>query len=272
MNDLHIGGLRKTAIVVRRSAVVGVQDMRAFFTWRSWLFGWVLRVVFQVLFFTLVGRYLGSPAATRYLLVGSAAVIVVLETMTVVTATAVDRFFGILPLLVASPGDYHLVYLARNVNTIVTGVTTSTISLLAGALVVGVDLSLPRVLLAVLLLAVGAVTTYLFGGCLGALVAKAARARWAAFNVGYLSLMACCGFVVPSGFWPLPVRVLAEGLPFTHVLRAIRGTLDGRPAGMVLGQLGLELVVGVGWFVAGRFAFRATVRLARRDGTIDLAG
>src|SRR6266699_4551013 len=113
---------RNTGYLVRASAVVGVADFRAFYTWRTWLLGWLLRIIFQVLFFAMLGRYIGRPDVVAFLVVGGAAAVAVLETMTIVLFTAFDRMFGMQPLLVAAPADYFVVVLARNIfNCLITG-------------------------------------------------------------------------------------------------------------------------------------------------------
>lgn len=260
------------SVLLRASFLVGLEDLRAFYTWKTWTFGWLLRVLFQVLFFTLIGRYLGVPDTVRYLLVGSASAIAVLESMTIVLHTAFDRAQGALPLFVSSPGDYFVMLVARNFIVVVTGTFTALIALPVCALVVGVPLPYPAAFAAIPLIAAGATSVYLFGVFLSALMAKLTVGRWVVLNLGYLGLTAVCGFVVPVGFWPAPLTWLAQVLPFTHALQALRGLLtDGVSIEHVLAQGALELIVAACWFVVGRLAFRASIELARRDGSIDLA-
>jgi ABC-2 type transport system permease protein len=265
-------GTSNIRYLIKASGVVGVADFRFLYTWRTWLVGWLLRVIFQVLFFAMLGRYIGRPAVVAFLVSGGAVAVAVLETMTIVIFTAFDRMFGMLPLLVSAPADYFIVVLARNVfNCIITGTCTSTIALFTCASVMRVPVRYPAALLAIPLIALGAASTYLFGVFLSALIAKVRTGRWVAFNLGYLGLTALCGFLIPVGFWPRPLPALAQLLPFTHALRAIRGlVLGGLPATTIAGELGLELIVAIGWFVLAGAAFRASIERARRDGSIDL--
>lgn len=264
-------GTPRTVAVVRHSVIVGIEELRGDYTIQSWLFGWMLRVVFQVLFFALAGRYIGSPDVVTFLLVGSACAVAVLEALVVVMVTAADRSAGLLPLLVATPGNYFVCYLARNVNYILTGTVTATVSMFLGAAILRVPFPFPEALLIVPIIALGGATTYLFGGLLGAIVAKTVQGRWLLLNVGYLTLTALCGFIVPVGFWPRPFTLLAEVLPFTHALRAVRGVLGEASAGSILAQCGLEALVAVGWFVLARLTFAAAIEGARRDGSIELS-
>ncbi len=260
-------------LLVKASAAVGIADLKAFYTWRTWLFGWLLRVLFQVLFYALLGRYVGGRGPEAFLLVGGCAAVAVLEAMTIVLFSSFDRMFGMLPLLVAAPGDYFLVLLFRNINVIASGTVTSSVALFVCSAVMRVSLPYPVALIAIPILALGGCSTYLFGVFLSALLAKRVTGRWLFLNVSYMGLSALCGFLIPVGFWPAPFTWIAEVLPFTHALRALRGLLlYGMPASQVLGNVALEALVAVGWFVVARIAFRASLALARRDGSIDLAG
>lgn len=266
-----MNNMRNLSILVRSSAIIGIIDLKAFYTLRTWAFGWLMRVIFQVLFFTLIGVYVGSPHTTRFLLIGSAAAIAVLEAMTIVLHTAMDRWLGTLPLLVASPGSYFTMLVARHSNVIATGTATASIALLVCSRIIGIDILSPASLLAVPIILLGAISAYLFGVFLSSLVAKKTSGRWVVMNLGYLGLTALCGFVVPLGFWPAPLTALAQVLPFTHALQALRGLLlNGAGASTIAAQVGLEIVVAAVWLVLGKLALSASVAMARRDGSIDL--
>lgn len=258
--------------LIRAAFIVGIDDFRALYTWRTWLFGWLLRVTFQVLFFALMGRYLGKPEEVAFLVVGGAAAVSLLETMSILIFSSFDRLFGVLPLLVAAPAEYFLVVLARNVfNCVLMGTCSASVTLFFCARVVGVRLNYPAAILAVALIAMGATCTYLFAIFLSAVVAKARSGRWVVLNVGYMVLTAICGFLIPVGFWPAPVGWLAQILPYTHALAALRGLVLGSlPASTIARDAALELVAITGWFTAARVAFGISVERARRDGSIDL--
>jgi ABC-2 type transport system permease protein len=258
--------------IARRSVIVGISQLRGNFTWRTWLFGWLVRVIFQVFFFSLLGRYMGSPDLARYLLLGAAAGVAMLEAMPMVLETASDRMYGMMPLLVAAPGDYFVVYLARKLNVVGMGVVSSSLAMFIAARVASIPLSFPRALLFVPLVTMGAVSTYLFASFLGAIVARVAQIRWLAINIGFVGLTALCGFSIPVGFWPAPVSAFAEILPFTHVLRVIRALIaDGRTTDATV-QCALELLVALGWLTVSWLVFRISIHRSRWDGRIDLAG
>lgn len=67
-----MSAIRDSARVLRWSATSALADLRAFYTWKTWLFGWLTRILCQVAFFALIGAMLDSPDRTAYLLVGNA--------------------------------------------------------------------------------------------------------------------------------------------------------------------------------------------------------
>ncbi len=88
-------------------------------------------------------------------------------------------------------------------------------------------------------------------------------------NVGLVTLMTLCGVNVPLGFYPAPVYWLAQLLPLTHGLQAIRAVLAGDLA--VAGrQALLEAAVGLGWLAVCLATFERFVRHGRSEGTLDL--
>ena len=62
-----------SAVTVMEHAFrAGIADYRAIFTWRSWLLGWMLRVIAQVSFFALIGLRVADERSAFYLLIGNA--------------------------------------------------------------------------------------------------------------------------------------------------------------------------------------------------------
>ena len=83
-----------------------------------------------------------------------------------------------------------------------------------------------------------------------------------------MAIMALCGVSVPRSVFPAPVRRLTGLLPVTHGLDAIRGVIGSAPAATVLGDLGLEVLVGVGWLALSLLTFKRLAEVGRRNGSI----
>ena len=75
---------------------------------------------------------------------------------------------------------------------------------------------------------------------------------------------------MPLAAYPAPVAVVAQFLPLTHGLVAIRSVLAG-DLGPVLPQAALEAAVGLGWLGLCLATFSRFLRRGRRDGSLEFA-
>ncbi|GAA3062539.1 hypothetical protein GCM10020254_03040 [Streptomyces goshikiensis] len=121
--------LRAAARQVAYGALASFQDYRAMFTLRTWLFGWTVRLICQVLFFASLGRLVGSPSAEAYLAFGNAAILGPLGSLGVVSSTVGERVSGTLEFLLLSRGSTFLVLASRGLHWMADGLLTSTIAL-----------------------------------------------------------------------------------------------------------------------------------------------
>jgi ABC-2 type transport system permease protein len=256
--------------VLSQSARLGIDDFRSVYTWRSWLAGWLLRMLAQVAFFGSIGLLVGSRAEIGYLLVGNAVVLVCLEATIVVISVSVERFQGTLPLFAASPASPMLVYLGRGLHWMGTGLATSAVTLTLLPPLFGLPLSPPRVAACLPVLLVIAVSSYCYGSFLASLVARFPQFNWLALNVGYLAIMTVAGVNVPVDFWPGPVQAVANLLPVTHGLLAVRRLLDGGGLAAAAPQVAAELLVGAGWLAASWLSYRRFFRRSRVTGSFDV--
>ena len=77
--------------VLSYSAVNGFLGFAAIYTFRSWTFGLLGRMITQVAFFASIGRLLGSTEQVKYLLVGNAVMVAANGALTVVQTTSRER-------------------------------------------------------------------------------------------------------------------------------------------------------------------------------------
>lgn len=257
------------ARILQHSVHCAMADMRVIYTWRTWSFAWLSRILTQVAFFALIGRLLNSPERTHFLLVGNAVYIVALVAMQVCASSAWERQTGTLPLLIASPSHPFVIFVGRSVQWLLDGTACATVSLFVLGPVFGVDLPMPRALLTVPVIALTGVSTYCFGLFLSGFVLRRLESRNLVSGVSGLVLMLLCGVQTPTDFWPAPFQYLADALPLTHGLRAIRHLLDGAPVAAVSTQIGLELCVAAGWLLTAALTFRTLTEGGRKDGSIE---
>lgn len=257
--------------IIRQTVLLDLADMRAVYTWRTWLFGWVLRLLCQAAFFSLVGQFVGAAREMQYVLVGNIVVLICLEATIVVISMSMERGAGTLALLAIAPTSHVPFYLGRGLHWVVSGLSSSLIAWLVLPPLLGVPLPWPQAAYALPVFLAVAMSSYGWGCVLAGLALRWRGVHWLILNVGYMSIMAFCGVNVPTSFWLPPIRFIANFLPVTHGLLAIRDILAGAGSATVLPLVGLELAVGLGWFAVAALLVDRLVSAGRRDGSLEFA-
>jgi ABC-2 type transport system permease protein len=161
------------------------------------------------------------------------------------------------------------IYIGRGLHWLASGLVSSTIAYVILPFALGVPLPWPRAILGLPMLIVTSLSSYCYGCALGAVALRHMAVTWLILNVGYLTVMTFCGVNVPVSFWPAPIHALTQVMPITHGLQAIRDMLAGASAGTVLGQLGLEVVVGAGWLAVAAVAIDRVVKHGVATGSLE---
>ncbi|MDB4975731.1 MAG: type transporter [Myxococcaceae bacterium] len=249
---------------------VGWADFRDFWTLRSWLFGWMLRIGTNAFAWVLLGRLLGSQEKQSYLLVGNAVAAGAAAALWASNAVTWARFDGVHPLMVAAPSSLLPPVLGRSSIWLLNGIATSLATFVVLALAfdfrppAAAWLGLPPLVTLV------CASSYAFGTFLGALVGRRIQLRNIVLDLGGTLYLALCGVSVPVSFWPAPVQLLAHLLPLTHGLDAIRGLLAGAPISRVLASASWELLIGLAWLCASMTVLDRFAEAGRADGSIEL--
>lgn len=246
---------------------VGIADFRSFWNWRTWTFGWLARILTSAAIWVLMGRLIGSPTQLDFLLVGNAAVAGV--GTFAIAAAAWDRWDGTYPLLVAAPSSLAPAMIGRMSVWIAhwIGSSLATFAMLIVAFGWRPLLSgLVWAPVGVILLSFSTFSLSLF---LGAFVGLMPALRNILINILTTTIIAFCGVSVPVNFWPTPVQFIANLLPCTHGVAAIRVMLGDGTAGGIAAELGLELLVGAFWLVLALLAIDRVAERGRRDGSIE---
>jgi ABC-2 type transport system permease protein len=261
--------MRDQLRVLRYTAIAAFAELRTIYTWRTWLFAWLTRLLVQVAFFGLIGRMLGSQERVEFLVVGASVVLAALEAMTVILVATVERMAGTLALMVAAPSTHLTVYLGRGVHFLVSGLVTSNVAFFVSAPLFGVRLPWPDVLLVPPLTAAIGLAAYGYGAFVASFVVGFPGLRWTALNLSGSVVTTFAGVYVPLAFWPEAIRYAAAVLPATHGLTAVRTLVAGGPASAVLTAVAAELLVAAGWGLLAAAGFHWMVRRGRAVGSID---
>ena len=261
-----------TLNVMHHAFRAGLADYRAIFTWKSWLAGWLVRVIAQVAFFAIIGERLDDDEKTYYLLVGNSILVAALTGVFSLNMTSAERWAGTLPLLVASPSSPVIVFSARGSYLAVDGALSALAALFVAGPLFGMDLPWPAVLAVVPLTAVVALASFCFGTFLAGIVFRFRSINSLVVLTTHVTLMAACGVNVPLSYYPQWLEWLSRALPVTNGLLAIRGVFDGADTGTILGDAALEAAVATGWMAVALASFNQLASRGRRDGSLDYGG
>jgi ABC-2 type transport system permease protein len=222
-------------------------------------------------FWVLLGELLASEDAIRYLLIGNAVAVGFHMTGWAIPAATWDRWDGTYALLIASPSSIIPATVGRTAIFLLNGVATTLLTFAVLIALFGFEFPMPAALAVVPLVLLICLSHYCFATFLGSIASRVPRLREVIINMQSILFMTICGVSVPVAFWPIWVGAIAQVLPVTHGLGAIRTVLDEGPATEALQGALLEMVVAVGWLTLSVLLIDRLAEGGRRDGSIEAA-
>jgi ABC-2 type transport system permease protein len=251
--------------------VSGANDYWAIFTLKSWIFGWMVRLVSQVSFFALIGKLLRSDEQTHFFLIGNAVMVAGMGATFAMNMTTSERGNGTLSLLLASPSRPVVVFASRGLYVMADGVLSSLLGLIIVGPAFGLHFPFPRILLVVPLTLLVGVSAYAFSTFLAGVILRKREITGLLVNATIVTLMALCGVNVPVSFYPSWLAWISRCLPITNGLEAIRSAIDGDAWSTVAAHSGVELLVAAGWLALALATFGRFMRAGQRDGSLEYA-
>lgn len=243
---------------------------RALFAWLNPLDYLTIKIVepiAQLLFFTLLGQFAGLDPA--YFALGNA---VRLASVSGLYGTVIvmmeERISGTLQLVIASATPIGQTLVARMALQGLDGMLTTLLGLGIGVFFFGIDASQIEwlwLLLGLLITCYAIAALGLFISVFGVFGVDLTFAM----NFAYTLLLLFCGVNFPVEALPLSLQLVANLLPLTHGLAAIRTIVAGESSG-VFANLGWEVLIGLLYGLSGYFLFRYAEYRARVLGTLDL--
>ena len=260
----------QAARTVHHAAVIARADFHAFYSWKTWLFAWLVRLICQMVFYSLIGVLVGDPEYTVHIVLGAAVMTCVAETMLATASTCWDRHQGTIGLLTAAPVEPGVFYFGRSLQWPASAVATTSVALLAVPPFFGITWSLLQVPVLIGIVALTCLATY----CMTMLVASFAlvfsEARNIVSSITTFCVIAISGAMVPVEFWPAPVQWVSQLLPVSHGLAAVRSVEAGAPADAVLASVAWMFLTAVCWLALAMVAFRQVFARARAgNGVLD---
>jgi ABC-2 type transport system permease protein len=251
--------------------VGGTISFRALFGWLTpaiYIPTMILTPIFQILFFTYIGRAAGGRSDSFYVL-GNAMQYAAVPCLFAITNTiAEERFWQTLGPILISPAGRLPLFLGRALPVIANGFVSCAISLFLGGLLLGVRFSAGAwlALVPVLLAATFSCTGL---GFITAGLGLRLRETAVLSNVVIGLLLVFCGADVPLSDLPHAMAEIARVLPLTHAIEAARDVAGGASVASVGGLLGREVLVGLVYATAGFGLIRFFESQSRRLATLE---
>ena len=259
-------------IVAARIFVVGgLTSFRALFYWLTpWIYvpTMLIAPIFQILLFAYIGRSAGLESDEFYLIGNALQYAAIPCLFAMAQMVGGERYQNTLSAILVSPAPRIPLFFGRSLPVVINGAFVAAFSLLVGALVLGVHLpasSLAPLLLIVLIAAFSCTGL----GLVNAAASLRIRENAVLSNVIFGFLLIFTGANVPLDSLPDWMGTVAQGLPFTHAIKAAREVAAGASLGDVRGLLGAELLVGAIYGVAGYALLRWFEVLGRRYATLE---
>ena len=258
-------------VAARIFAIGGVTSFRALFYWLTpWIYvpTMLIAPIFQILLFAYIGRSAGLQSDEFYLLGNALQYASIPCLFAMAQMLGGERYQNTLSAILVSPAPRIPLFFGRSLPVVLNGAFVAAFALAVGALILGVHLpasSLAPLALVVLIAAFSCTGL----GLVNAAASLRIRENAVLSNVIFGFLLIFTGANVPLDALPGWMSTAAQGMPFTHAIRAARQLAAGAGLGDVAGLLGAELLVGAVYGLAGYGLLRWFETLSRRNASLE---
>ena len=224
--------------------------------------------LFQILFFTYLGRYAGSQD-DAFFIVGNAIQVAAMSGIYGMTmGIANERQYGTLQPLLATPANRLAIFSGRALPFIANGIVVSAFGFAVSWLLLDfrpAEGSVPALAVAVVITTCSCVALGMLIGSIGL------RARDVFFgaNLVYFLMLLVCGVNVAIDDLPGWLAAIGRCLPLTHGIEAAREIATGASLGDVAGLLWTEALIGLAYATAAYGLFRVFEAEGRRRASLE---
>jgi len=251
--------------------VGGVISYRALFNWIdpiTYATTMLGAPLFQILFFTYLGRYAGSQDDAFFIVGNAIQVSAQAGIYGMTMGIANERQYGTLQPLLATPANRLAMFSGRALPFIANGLLVSTFGFCVAWLFLDfspAEGSLPALGVAMLITTCSCVALGMVIGSIGL------RARDVFFgaNFVYFVMLLVCGVNIANQDLPNWLGAIGRCLPLTHGIEAAREIVDGTPLSDVSGLLATEALIGLAYATAAYVLFRVFEAEGRRRASLE---
>ena len=224
--------------------------------------------LFQILFFTYLGRYAQSQD-DLFFIVGNAVQVSAMAGIYGMTmGIANERNYGTLSPLLATPANRLAIFTGRALPFVVNGLVVSAFGFAISWLLLDFRPAEGSVPALALVVAVTTCSCTALGMLIGSIGLRARDVFFGA-NLVYFLMLLACGVNVANEDLPDWLGAIGRCLPLTHGIEAAREVAAGEPLADVTGLVLTEALIGLAYASAAYVLFRFFEAEGRRRGSLE---
>lgn len=256
--------------VVMSAAVNYARNKFQMIPWWLWLLQIVLSSFFTMFFFVAMADYVNNPDVTvRFVVIGNVIQSIASTTLySISDMPGTEKHTGMLGPLMQTPSSLFMVFLGMSFLNILSGFISSVLSLCYAQFVFGIDLSAANMFSVAVILIMTVFSLTGFGMMIGSVGLRLRTSSIIANLVTYIGLL-LCGVTFPISYLPEWCQAIANILPLTYGVNAMRSAADGADITAISNDIAVMAVLGVIYFIISIFLFNLFERKARALGTYD---
>ncbi|TGA96597.1 ABC transporter permease [Sporolactobacillus shoreae] len=253
-----------------RQSLLSYKALYGYLDTKVYLLVKVVNPIMQLIFFTLLCKYIYHTDDVTPWLIGNSFLLSVYNSLFGVGIVMNnERHFGTLKLVIASPANKFLVFVGRAFFHILDGLSSVILGLLIGVLLFHLNVTNMNILLffiTVLISMFAAMGMGLFIGSLGLVVSDMNLL----LNLSMYVLFIFCGANFPVERLPFFLQNISYLLPVTRGIEACRLIAEGRITPHIYHLIGMEFVTGAVYMCIGFLFLIILEKLAKKSATLDV--
>ena len=256
-------GARSALSALFAGVLVGTGDYRNAYSFKTWTLGWVLRCLFEVTLYALLGKFIGSDEAVLFLSLGRILLVGAAEVVMCVQSSAWEFMENTLPANATTAAPLWALVAGRGMQWIPSAICVSILASLIIPVIFQLQIPLSTQIYVGVCCVVSAFSMYGFSFCVASIAVRYPSLRNPVGNATTYLIILFCGVIVPIKVWPTAVQAVAGIIPITHITQSIRDHIAGAvDLGFSFQSLGLAIVIGLVWFTLGAVLMQRSVQHA----------
>ncbi|WP_346898322.1 ABC transporter permease [Clostridium sp. UBA7503] len=248
-------------------------SFKALFAWvdaKVYFLVKILNPILQLLFFCLLAKYCYNAKDLTQWVVGNSFLLCVYNCLFGIgNVFCVERYFGTLKMIIASPANKFITFFERGFVHILDSCFTVTIGLIAGGLIFNIDfhnVNIPVLIFVTVIAMFSAVGFGLFIGSFGMVASNMNLIM----NILSMVLLALSGANIPLEYFPVTIQKISYCLPITRSIQAANLAMKNQEISKIIHLMGEEILLGIIYIILGYTFMILMEKVAQKRASFDI--